>query len=329
VTGEDRAPGARFHAALAGLYAKSWSADFLRRFLAAHETAPWLCTQAEAGVSARSLDETLAAIAAIRARGHHRVVVKESLGLAGRNAIRLWEPELLDPQRRWMTAALDAGRELVIEPWLERAMDFSAQLEMSGDALRLRGFTGLVTDRKGQFQANWAAPDFARRVPGAVTALFRDMPGLAPRMQILFTAIFAALEPALRAAGHAGPVGIDAFVYRAADGTPRLKPVVEINPRHTMGRLTVELMRHVAPGSHGLFRLVSRKMALAGGCENFPDYARRLATKFPLALEGEPVPKIRAGAVCLNDPATAEACLAIFQVARTGFTTTDDHTGAT
>ena len=58
-------------------------------------------------------------------RGHHRIVVKEALGLAGSNAIRLWEPEVLRPQCRWMANALENGRRLVIEPWLEREMDFS------------------------------------------------------------------------------------------------------------------------------------------------------------------------------------------------------------
>jgi len=61
---------------------------------------------------------------------------------------------------------------------------------------------------------------------------------------------------------------------------------------------------------------VNRAALRAGGFENFPDYARSLAEKFPLKLEGEPVPRIREGVLCLNDPATAQACLAVFQVAR-------------
>jgi hypothetical protein len=36
--------------------------------------------------------------------------------------------------------------------------------------------------------------------------------------------------------------------------------------------------------------------------------------KFPPQLEGEPVPKIREGAICLNDPARTQVCLATFQV---------------
>jgi len=89
---------------------------------------------------------------------------------------------------------------------------------------------------------------------------------------------------------------------------------VEVNPRYTMGRVTVELMKHVAPGSRGLFRLVSHKQALADGFEDFPAYARSLNNRFPIRLKGEPTSRISEGAICLNDPAQAQVCLAVFQV---------------
>jgi hypothetical protein len=118
----------------------------------------------------------------------------------------------------------------------------------------------------------------------------------------------------LQKAGYVGPVSIDAFVYRTPEGNCRLKPIVEINPRYTMGRLTAELMKQTCPGSHGLFRLVNLATARAEGFEDFVSCARSLSARFPLRLEGQPVPKIHEGALCLNDPAQAQVCLAVFQV---------------
>ena len=94
----------------------------------------------------------------IRQRGHHKIVIKEALGLAGSNAIRLFEPELLENHRRWIANAVENDRQLVVEPWLERVLDFSVQLEMTDDGLKLCGYTGLINDAKGQFQGNSAAP---------------------------------------------------------------------------------------------------------------------------------------------------------------------------
>jgi len=343
VTAEKRQPQDRFNNKIAELYSKTWSAVFLRKVLARSSrgnealikkpaignrnseldqnltpaaSEPWLCTENEVGVAVTTVETALEAITAIRRRGHHRLIAKESLGLAGHNSIRLWEPELLDSQRRWMANGLGNGRQLVIEPWLERVLDFSIQLEMGPDGLKLCGYTGLINDRKGQYQANWAEANCHRRIPAAVGALFRDRPEVASGFERFYANVFAPLGEELRRAGYLGPVGIDAFVYRAPEGGCRLKPIVEINPRYTMGRLTVELMNRASPGSHGLFRLVNRAMARAEGFEDFPAYARALAERFPLRLEGEPSPKIREGALCLNDPATAQVCLAVFHVSR-------------
>ena len=321
VSGEDRAVSQCFNDSIAQLYSKAWSAAFLGKVLARLRGTDdsWLCTGHDVGVAVDTLRDALEAIAAIRARGHHKIVVKEALGLAGRNAIRLWEPELLGVHRRWMARALDHGRQLVIEPWLEREIDFSVQAEMTPRGLRLCGYTGLFNDPKGQFQANYAAPNHDRRIPAPVPALFEEPDDIALRLHRLYTDIFAFLGTDMTRAGYLGPVGIDAFVYRDAQGKPRLKPIVEINPRYTMGRLALELMRRAAPGSHGLLRLVNRAQLRAEGFTDFAAYAAHVEKHFPLELQGEPIPRIARGALCLNDPACAHVCLAVFRVNRAPF----------
>jgi len=316
VTGESRADEERFHPEIAKLYSKAWSAQFLRKLLSERSAIPnWLCPEAEVGVAVRSLDEALAAISKIRARGHHQIIVKESPGVAGGNALRLFEPQILETQRRWLANAFIQQRELVVEPWLERALDFSVQLEMTGTGLKLCGYTGLRCDARGQFQANYADPYFHKRIPAQVVSLFREPKDIATRLLEFYAQVFVALEAELRHVDFVGPIGIDAFVYHAADGAVKLKPVVEINPRYTMGRLLVELMRQTQQGSWGALRLVNRAGLRADGFETFPDFAHSLAEKFPLQFQGAP-PKIRAGALCLNDPVSAQVCLAVFQVAR-------------
>ena len=309
-------PAQRFNTTLGQVYSKAWSAVFLSQLLREMEPEAWLCTENEVGTAVTELTHALEVIAAIRARGHHKIVVKEALGVAGSNAIRLWEPELIEAHRRWMINSFEKGQTLVIEPWLEREMDFSAQLEMTTDGLKLCGYTGLFNDRKGQFLANSAAPNHARQIPTTVTSLFPAPADLVARLHGLYAKVFAVLETELRAAEFSGPLGIDAFVYRTSQGDCRVKPVVEINPRYTMGRVTVELMKQVAPGSHGLFRLLNRATLKGLGFDSFPAYASHLHQHHPLTMKGEPRSRISEGALCLNDPAAAQVCLAVFEVTR-------------
>ena len=323
VTGEKRADEKRFNPGLAQLYSKAWSASFLRQVLCekssivSHQSSiSWLCTENEIGVAVKSLDAAQAAIAAIRARGQHKVVVKQAFGVAGSNALRLFEPKLLETQLRWMQNAFAREQELVVEPWLERVQDFSVQLEMTAAGLKLCGFTGLVNDDRGQFVANFAESHHRKRIPSQVVARFREPGDVSGRLLAFYDDLFARLESELRAVNFVGPIGLDAFVYRDAFGAIRLKPVVEVNPRYTMGRVLVELMRQTSQNSAGLFRLVNSAQLRAAGLADFPGYARALEEKFPLRCEGESVSRIREGALCLNDPSAAAVCLAIFQVGR-------------
>lgn len=325
LTGAGSAAPPRFSGELSALYSKSWSADFLRSSLPLLEAgagelcpetplADWVGSSEVAGVTVRNGDDAFARIDAIRRSGHHRIVLKEPFGVAGRNMIRLWEPTILESQKRWLERALASGHGVVVEPWLERVLDFSVQLEMGAAGLKLEGFTGLRNDLKGQFQSNWTGPRSHRKPPAE---LFEHLPETGPahgRINRLYAALIALLEPRLREWGFSGPLGIDAFVYRHPDGRCRLKPVVEINPRYTMGRLTLELMRQVAPGRSGVFRLVSRATATAAGCPGFTEYARCITGRFPLEMGGEPVERIRSGVLCLNDPSLATACLAVLHV---------------
>ena len=315
VSGEKRADW-KFTQDLAQLYSKAWSADFLRKIIASHPAAPWLCTDNEVGVAVHSETAALAAIAAIRQRGHHKIIVKEALGVAGSNAVRLFEPHLMETQRRWLAHALRQNHHLVVEPWLERELDFSIQLEMAEQGLKLCGYTGLLNDARGQFQANYAESHHHKRIPSRIVTRFDAVSDISSQMLAFYETIFEQLEAELKKTGFIGPLGIDAFVYRDIVGAFRLKPVVEINPRYTMGRLTIELMRQTCQASVGQFRLVNSARLHHEGFADFSSYAAALTERFPLRLEGEPVPRIREGFICLNDPQTAQVCLAVFQVGR-------------
>jgi hypothetical protein len=56
-----------------------------------------------------------------------------------------------------------------------------------------------------------------------------------------------------------GNFGVDAFVYRDPNGELAIKPMVELNPRTTMGHVALNLEKRLAPGSDGQFRILNKR----------------------------------------------------------------------
>jgi hypothetical protein len=115
------------------------------------------------------------------------------------------------------------------------------------------------------------------------------------------------LEQRLQRAGFRGAIGVDAFVYRDRDGALRCKPVVEINPRYTMGRIAHEIRRQVAPGCSVRLAMVREGNALGdNGFHLDPESGR-----------------MESGWLVLSRPARGGGFAAVLEVGRTtaGFRT--------
>lgn len=306
--------GADWETRIKPLFSKSWSTDRLREFLAQSKEKEWLCPDWHVGTQEKSYPDAMTAIDEIRKRGHLRVAAKALFGMAGGNLRRLWESDISDAQKRWIRKTLASDGALVVEPWLDRVLDFSIQYEMSRTGLRFLGFVRAVNDHRGQYQGSVFAPNFTWGFDPELAAFVSGSGG--NRLKILSEEIAAFLEPILGISRFCGPVGIDAFVYRDQNKNLRLKPIVEINPRFTMGRVLLELMRHVCPGRLVALHLVNNRSFDNRKASSLDSYARQLESKFPIKLNGHPEPKIASGALSLNDPSTARFCLAMFQVGK-------------
>ena len=311
VTAADPGPDPADVAAWGVLYSKASAASLADR-IAREFPRPWMDGPDCIGRVARSAREALGIVAAWRASGWHRLVAKRSVGVAGGNALRLWEPDLLPAQQAWIERNVSPDFPLVIEPWLERVAEFSMQFERGEGGVRPVGFPGLETDLRGQYLGSRAEPGWRIRPPGAVFAALgpegaREWPEVVKLVQTL-------LEEWLRPWRFRGAVGVDCLVHRMPDGRTRLRPMVEINPRCTMGRVTCELMRLAAPGRTGAFRIHNRASLRSVGAGSFAELLRLLQAAAPVVRSGQPVARVTSGAIALNDPASADAALAVFIV---------------
>lgn len=265
----------------------------------------WAAALADEGtVVAQDLGAVERAAAALVAAGQVPVV-KAPFATAGRGRI--------DPaDARAVTAALAAAGHVLVEPWRDRVLDLSVQLDVAADGtVRTHPPGRFLADGRGRYRGavlgRWTdglPPDLRRWLHGD---------GAAPdRVAAALDATARQVGRAMAGLGYAGPAGVDAFVYRVGEGYA-LRRLVEVNPRRTMGRVARALERRVARGAVGLWVFLGRAELRRAGFAGFPALAARLAERAPVRTRGTP-PVVEAGALWTTDPSAARDLAALLVV---------------
>ncbi|MCO4747574.1 MAG: DUF455 family protein [Proteobacteria bacterium] len=290
--------GERWDRSHAVFYDKRW-AFALRRSFAEPFADALLAPPAGAVVS--TVDE---AVALVRDGGDW--IAKAPFSSSGQHRIRLrGEPEARS--LAWLTRTLAQG-SIVVEPWYDRLADVSAQIEVGEAGVEHVGMTRFWTAGNGAYRGAQIGPwtqglpkPLARAVHGgvrggAVSTVLRE----AARW----------VGEALHDGGYRGPAGIDAMVV-SIDGEVRVVPILEVNPRYTMGRVALALRQRCSGVGGWLF--VTPKQLRAAGYSTLEAF--RDAT---LALPIEVRPSgMRSGVVCTNDPVAAEQIVSVLCVGPT------------
>ena len=294
------------------LFGKDWSAEQLRLFLEQGGWPDWLCPPETIGSVITKRDQALAQIKELREKGYQRFVIKSIFGSAGGNMMRLWEPNISNQQIAWISNTLEREGQLVVEPWLNRLWDFSVQLEVEANEIRIFDWTHMKVDARGQYKGSLWLPTFSRGLPKNLARFAHE--GSPERMNRMFQELVKFLKPTILKTGFNGPMGMDAAIYLDDKGHTKLKPIIEINPRFTMGRLAAELGRHNAPGCSGFLTLLSLPELKGSGFDSFNKWAANLTEHHPIQLDD--YHRIKNGKIFLNDPSSANGCLAVWTVSR-------------
>ncbi len=299
------------------LFAKSRSCALLRDVLERDSDEEWLIPATEVGVILRDKDELDLIEGKLRERWGTRLVAKADFGAAGNRMQRLWEPELQEAQKRWMEKVLRQGERLVVEPWHDRVLDFSAHYDVSAESAKFRGFVRMHNDLRGQFFGSSLASHLTAGLNSELPRFLHG--GQGDRHRTLFESLEEGIHQRCVAAKYEGPVGVDAYIYRNMNGELRLRPIVEMNPRFTMGRLLMGLRRFSVPGRLVSFVLVSQVQLQKLKLDSFVALEEHLRRQFPVEMHGHPKARIQSGAVCLNDAKRAKQCVAVLLVGEAGF----------
>jgi len=205
------------------------------------------------GAYCSDIDSASSLIQAYLAEGD--VLLKAAYACAGRGHKRVKLSTAEAETRNWLKKTLSAHGGVAVEPWLDRVLDFSCLYEMHADGeLKYIGMTEMENDASGRFLGTKVFPKWGTGIdPEVAEFLFRE----AGVMSWYRSKIPAALSELL--AGYIGPVGVDAMVYRGADGALALRHVIELNVRMTMGRVALELQKKSKPGCAGRLRILRKK----------------------------------------------------------------------
>lgn len=288
--------GAPWSPADRDLYAKTSWVAVLAELAATDDTA--LVDPGDVGRVARDEAALADAVAVARREGADVVCVKAPWGTSGRGATRVLGGAPTAAQAGWARRILAEQGALLVEPWRRRVADLSVQVAVDDGGAEVLAVTRFFTDDRGQYIGTRLGAPLADLPPADADRVARAL-DRAARL----------VGARLHAAGHRGHAGVDALLWRDDGGALRLKPLLEVNPRVTMGLVALSLARHLAPGVTGDWRLLGRRHLDAARAPSLAALAAALGAAHPLATDATGA--LVGGALFTNDPARAQVCLGV------------------
>ena len=187
--------------------------------------------------------------------GWKSVVVKAPFGASGRNMFRIFDGQISKEQISQVTAFFNDFDVLLVEPWVERVLDFSLHFDLS-ESVRYKGVTRMVNDERGQYNASFFGAPFR----GLDEGLLKTLHSSSPKGINGYGEFFAqALSKKLCREKYKGPIGIDCLIFKNRVGELKVRPLVEMNFRYTMGRVALGFESYLKPGRMGMLKIISLK----------------------------------------------------------------------
>lgn len=287
---------------LGKLFSKAWSVEFLREWQGRNPGSSF--NSASAGSIFTDFESACARIRDIVSSGES-AMVKAPYGTAGMQVRQVRTADELDgplasPLSGWIKRTIERQGRIIVENFLNKTYDISVQIEISNDRIHLFEARRFITGSRHEYRGTYLGWHGAGFDPEHLKFLHTVLP--------LWQQFIRALGANLRDHGYLGPAGIDALIWRNIDGALQLKPLVELNPRWTMGRVAIELEETLAPGISGAWLFVPKSSEPA---------ARKLSEKYPLQLNAQSggpsndVRRIQQGVIFTNDPDKAREVLTV------------------
>ncbi len=188
-----------------------------------------------------------------------------------------------------------------MEPYLDRMLDLSLQMEITSSRIRLFQTRQFIVGDQHEYRGAY----LGRRIPGLQSGQASFFHQILPHWK----RFLRDLGMAVRQKGYQGPLGVDACLWKDRGGNLKFKPLIELNPRWTMGRVALDLEKYLAPKTNAGWFFIPLRIVREKGYGDFEEFASYLKKKYPIQFSG--TKRIESGVVFTNDPKRAQSVLTV------------------
>lgn len=247
------------------LFRKSWSTTRLGDWLKGGDALDFFTNRDVVGIPITDGAEVPSALSEIAARGYTNAIVKCDFATSGRGQRRIPCAGTLIPEDQdWLRSTLSASPTgdviAIVEPELDRLLDISFLWNLNSQdrgGARYLGWTRPLVSPGRRYLGTRLGRSFADLTDGHQQLKQFVVADRCARLQAVADWLGARIIPELQRCGFEGLFGVDTFVCRDRIGGLRIKPLVEINPRTTMGHVALNLEKRIAPGTPAEFRILN------------------------------------------------------------------------
>ena len=173
----------------------------------------------------------------------------------------------------------------VAEPLLNKVFDLALLFEIEKGKVETLGTSYFYTNNKGQYEGN-----FLNGLPSSIKHQIVDFADFV--VGEISQPIIKVIESSKMATFYEGVFGVDTLIYFDENDVLKINPCLEINVRHTMGLLALQLEKLISKNKKGVFSIFYQPG------KSFHDFKKEMEEKHPLKIKDN---KIESGFFVLTE----------------------------